>query len=124
MARPEFTVSVVPHYIAAQSDPEQQRYVFAYTVTIRNTGDITAQLISRHWIITDGNQRVEEVRGAGVVGAQPVLKPGEAFEYTSGCPLPTPLGTMRGIYHCRAENGSLFEAAIPEFVLSVPRVLH
>jgi ApaG protein len=124
MPRPEFTVSAVPRYIAAQSDPDNDQYVFAYTITVRNTGDITAKLVSRHWIITDAHQRVEHVRGDGVVGEQPILKPGEAFEYTSGCPLPTPVGTMRGTYHCVAEDGTRFEAAIPEFVLSAPRALH
>lgn len=124
MPRPEFTVNVVPRYLAEQSDPDDNRYVFVYTVTIRNTGDVTAQLISRHWVITDGDQRVEHVRGPGVVGEQPVLKPGEAFEYTSGCPLPTPVGTMRGTYHCQAVDGTQFEVPIPEFVLSTPRVLH
>ena len=124
MARPEFTVTVVPRYIASQSDPDEPRFVFAYTVTIRNTGDIAAQLLSRHWIITDGEQRVQEVRGPGVIGEQPTLNPGEAFEYTSGCPLPTPVGTMRGTYHCVAADGTRFAVTIPEFVLSMPRVLH
>jgi ApaG protein len=98
--------------------------MFAYTVTIKNTGDATAQLISRHWFITDGNNNVEEVEGDGVVGEQPILQPGDAFEYTSGCPLPTPVGSMRGIYHCVADDGTQFEAKIPEFVLSMPRALH
>ena len=124
MPRPEFTVTVVPRFMASQSDPDNDEYVFAYTVTVRNTGDITAKLVSRHWIISDANQNVEHVRGEGVVGEQPVLKPGEAFEYTSGCPLPTPVGTMRGTYQCVAEDGTRFDAEIPEFVLSVPRALH
>ena len=124
MARPEFTVTVVPRYLASQSDPDNDQYVFAYTVTVRNTGDIAAKLISRHWIITDGNQNVEHVRGEGVVGEQPVLQPGEAFEYTSGCPLETPVGTMQGSYQCVAADGTKFDAVIPEFVLSMPRVLH
>ena len=118
------SVSVNTTYLAEQSDPAADRYVFAYTITISNTGTVSAQLISRHWIITDGNNAVEEVRGAGVVGEQPVLQPGEAFEYTSGCPLPTPVGSMRGSYQCVADDGTAFEAPIPEFVLSTPRTLH
>jgi ApaG protein len=124
MAIYEFSVSVRPKYLEAHSNPDEQHFVFAYTVTIRNTGERTAQLVSRHWIITDGNNQVEEVRGDGVVGEQPVLKPGESFEYTSGCPLPTPVGSMRGSYHCIAEDGTKFDADIPEFVLSMPRALH
>ncbi len=124
MAKYEFSVDVRPQYLVEHSNPDEEKYVFAYTVTIRNTGEHTAQLISRHWIITDGNNAVEEVRGAGVVGEQPVLKPGEAFEYTSGCPLPTPVGSMRGSYQCVADDGTAFEAQIPEFVLSTPRTLH
>jgi ApaG protein len=124
MAKYEFSVNVRPQYLVEHSNPDEEKYVFAYTVTIRNTGEHTAQLISRHWIITDGNNAIEEVRGAGVVGEQPVLKPGEAFEYTSGCPLPTPVGSMRGSYQCVADDGTAFEAPIPEFVLSTPRTLH
>ena len=124
MAKYEFSVSVRPQYLVEHSNPDEQHYVFAYTVTIRNTGEHTAQLVSRHWIITDANNAVEEVRGEGVVGEQPVLKPGDAFEYTSGCPLPTPVGSMRGSYQCVADDGTAFEAPIPEFVLSMPRTLH
>lgn len=124
MPRHEFTVQVVPRYMAAQSNPDDDQYLFAYTITIENTGDIAAQLISRHWIITDSQQRVEEVRGPGVVGEQPVLQPGESFQYTSHCPLPTPVGTMRGSYQCVAQDGTRFEAQIPEFVLATPHVLH
>jgi ApaG protein len=124
MATYEFSVSVRPQYLDAHSNPEEHHFVFAYTVTIRNTGERTAQLMSRHWIITDANNEVEEVRGDGVVGEQPVLKPGESFEYTSGCPLTTPVGSMRGTYQCVAEDGTAFEATIPEFVLSMPRTLH
>ncbi len=124
MAKYEFSIDVRPQYLVEHSNPDEEKYVFAYTVTIRNTGEHTAQLISRHWIITDGNNAVEEVRGAGVVGEQPVLKPGEAFEYTSGCPLPTPVGSMRGSYQCVADDGTAFEAPIPEFMLSTPRTLH
>jgi ApaG protein len=124
MARHEFTVSVRPRYLPEQSDPSASRYAFAYTVTVRNTGQVAAQLISRHWIITDGEGRIEEVRGEGVVGEQPTLQPGEAFEYTSGCPLATPVGSMSGSYHCVAADGTAFEANIPEFVLAGPRALH
>ena len=124
MAKYEFSINVRPQYLVEHSNPDEQHYVFAYTVTIRNTGEHTAKLMSRHWIITDGNNEVEEVRGEGVVGEQPVLKPGEAFEYTSGCPLPTPVGSMRGSYQCVADDGTAFEAPIPEFVLSMPRTLH
>jgi ApaG protein len=93
-------------------------------VRITNNGQYAAQLISRHWIITDGRQQTQEVRGLGVVGQQPLLAPGETFEYTSGCPLPTPVGTMRGTYHCVGENGVPFEVPIAEFVLAMPRTLH
>jgi len=124
MAHYEFSVSVRPQYLAEHSSPEEQHYLFAYTVTIRNTGDHTAQLVSRHWIITDANNSVEEVRGDGVVGEQPVLQPGQSFEYTSGCPLPTPVGSMRGSYQCVADDGTAFEAPIAEFVLSIPSALH
>jgi ApaG protein len=124
MARYEFSVQVVPRYLPEQSDPDESRYLFAYTVTIRNTGDVAAQLLSRHWIITDGDGQVEEVRGPGVVGEQPLLQPGQAFQYTSGCPLATPVGSMHGSYQCIAEDGTAFEATIPEFVLSAPRALH
>jgi ApaG protein len=124
MAAYEFSVSVRPQYLAEHSNPEEQHFVFAYTVTIRNTGERTAQLVSRHWIITDANNLVEHVRGDGVVGEQPVLRPGESFEYTSGCPLTTPVGSMRGSYQCIAEDGTAFEAMIPEFVLSMPSRLH
>jgi len=120
----DMSVTVVPRYLPEQSDPAQQQYVFAYTVRITNTGSLPAQLISRHWIITDGEQRTEEVRGLGVVGQQPLLPPGESFEYTSGCPLSTPVGTMKGTYHCVGENGVPFEVEIPEFVLAMPRTLH
>jgi ApaG protein len=120
----EIAVSAVPQYIPDQSDPENERYVFAYTITIENIGSVTAQLISRHWIITDASDQVQEVRGLGVVGHQPLLKPGEKFEYTSGCQLATPVGTMRGSYQMTAEDGKQFEAVIPEFTLAIPRVLH
>jgi len=124
MAKYEFSVTVSPRFLAEQSDPVNERYLFAYTIRIVNSGDTTAQLVSRHWIITDANQHVEEVRGPGVVGEQPRLAPGEAFEYTSGCPLPTPFGSMRGSYQCVADDGTSFDVPIPEFLLSVPRTLH
>jgi ApaG protein len=124
MHKYEFTVNAVPYYLAEQSAPDEDQYVFAYKVTIRNTGDVAGQLISRHWIITDGDGQVQEVRGEGVVGKQPKLAPGESFEYTSGCPLPTPVGSMRGSYQCVAADGTEFEVPIPEFVLSMPNRLH
>lgn len=122
--RYEFTVTVETAYIKDQSDEEQNRYVFSYTVTIVNTGSIAAQLISRHWVITDASNSVQEVRGLGVVGEQPLLKPGEQFEYTSGTVLATPVGTMRGSYHMTAEDGEQFDSEIPPFTLAMPRVLH
>ncbi|HJV82429.1 Co2+/Mg2+ efflux protein ApaG [Noviherbaspirillum sp.] len=124
MASYEFTVVVKTQYLAEQSDPDRSNYVFAYTITVKNTGDVAAQLISRHWIIVDGNNRIEEVRGLGVVGHQPLLQPGEQFEYTSGTALATPQGSMVGTYFCVAEDGEQFEAKIPEFILSLPRTLH
>ena len=122
--RYEVSVSAAVQYLPDQSDDKAGRYVFAYTISIRNTGNATAQLISRHWIITDAQGLVQEVRGLGVVGAQPLLQPGESFEYTSGASIATPVGTMRGSYQMVAEDGGRFEASIPEFTLSVPRVLH
>lgn len=124
MAAYEFTVSVRTQYLEEQSDPERGNYVFAYTVSIKNTGQVAAQLISRHWVIVDGNNRIEEVRGLGVVGHQPLLAPGGNFEYTSGTSLATPHGSMTGSYFCVAEDGEQFEAKIPEFILSLPRTLH
>jgi ApaG protein len=124
MAAYEFTVSVKTQYLADQSDPDRSSYVFAYTITIRNTGQIPAQLISRHWIIVDANDHTEEVRGLGVVGHQPFLRPGEQFEYTSGTAIRTPQGSMSGSYFCVAEDGEQFETKIPEFVLTLPRTLH
>ena len=111
-------------YIADQSDPANDRYVFAYTITITNSGSVAAQLISRHWIIADATEKVQEVRGKGVVGEQPHLRPGESFEYTSGSAIATPVGTMRGSYQMVADDGVKFDVAIPEFTLSMPRVLH
>jgi ApaG protein len=123
-SRYDIAVSAATQYLPEQSDEATGRYVFAYTITLRNTGSLAAQLISRHWIITDAQGLVQEVRGLGVVGAQPLLQPGETFEYTSGASIATAVGTMRGSYQMLAEDGARFEAPIAEFTLSVPRVLH
>ena len=127
----QFHVEVQPEYLPEQSEPAQGRYGFAYTITVLNTGQVAAQLVSRHWIIVDGRGHTEEVKGLGVVGQQPLLQPGEAFQYTSGCQLRTPSGTMHGSYFCVAEDGERFEVAIPLFVLDASgadggsaRVLH
>ena len=120
----QIIVSAYPQYVADQSDPEREHYLFAYTIRITNTGTVAAQLISRHWFITDGELRVEEVRGLGVVGEQPLIRPGETYEYSSGCQLETPVGTMHGSYQMVAEDGTSFVAEIPQFTLSIPRVLH
>lgn len=117
-------ISAQVKHLAEQSDEADNRYVFSYTITLTNNGESTVQLISRHWVITDGNSQVQEVRGQGVVGEQPVLKPGQSFGYTSGTVLSTPVGTMTGSYQMVAEDGTKFDAPIPQFVLSVPRVLH
>ena len=122
--RYEFTVSPKVTFLADQSDPDKNHYVFAYTITVTNTGSVAAQLISRHWIITDAEHRVQEVKGQGVVGKQPVLKPGESFEYTSGTSITTSVGTMRGSYQMVAEDGCAFEVPIAPFTLSIPRTLH
>ncbi|MGB4116924.1 MAG: Co2+/Mg2+ efflux protein ApaG [Polaromonas sp.] len=113
----QFSCAVVAQYIPQQSSPDDSVYGFAYTVTITNTGQVTAQLISRHWEIVDANGHVEEVKGLGVVGHQPLLKPGESFQYSSGSRLRTPTGAMHGTYFCVAEDGERFEALIPMFVL-------
>jgi ApaG protein len=117
-------VAAATQFLAEQSDEAAGRFVFAYTITLRNTGSVAAQLISRHWIITDAQGLVQEVRGLGVVGAQPLLEPGQSFEYTSGTAIATPVGTMKGAYQMVAADGTRFDAPIPEFTLSVPRVLH
>ena len=117
-------VEVETRYIEEQSNPEQNYYVFSYTITIQNRGEQGAQLLTRHWVITDSNQKIQEVRGDGVVGEQPLLKPGEQFVYTSGTMLETSVGTMKGSYQMLADDGSHFDATIEEFVLSTPRVLH
>lgn len=112
------------HFLSEQSRPEEDRYVFSYTIRIRNDGALPARLLSRHWIITDDNGKVQEVRGDGVVGEQPWLRPGDEFEYTSGAVLETALGTMHGSYQMLADDGTSFDAPIAPFTLSVPRVLH
>lgn len=117
-------VDVETRYVEEQSLPEQGRYIFAYAVTIQNVGKVPAQLLSRHWIITDANNKTQEVRGEGVVGEQPRLKPGEQFRYTSGTMLATPVGSMQGTYQMIADDGVEFDADIPPFVLSIPRTLH
>jgi ApaG protein len=122
----KYAIAVTAHstYLPDQSDEEDDRYVFAYTIRITNEGNVPAQLMSRHWIITDADNQVQEVRGMGVVGEQPTLGPGDTFEYSSGSSIPTAVGTMRGTYQMVATDGTRFEARIPEFTLSVPRVLH
>ena len=122
--RNNITVDVETQYIEEQSHPDQNYFVFAYTITIQNQGQQAAQLLTRHWVITDSNHKVQEVRGDGVVGEQPVLEPGEQFVYTSGTMIETSVGTMKGSYLMRADDGSKFDASIEEFVLSTPRVLH
>jgi len=124
MSRPAFTVSVKVSYLAEQSQPEQSVWAFAYTVSIVNSGDITAQLVARHWVITDAAGRTEEVRGLAVVGHQPLLKPGESFEYTSWTRIATPQGSMRGTFFCMTEEARPFEAPIDEFMLARPEHLH
>jgi ApaG protein len=122
--RYEMTVTPVAAFLADQSDPAKNQYAFTYTITITNTGDVAAKLVSRHWIITDADHKVQEVKGLGVVGQQPLLKPGESFEYTSGASIPTAVGTMHGSYQMMAADGMAFDAPIPLFTLSVPRTLH
>ncbi|MGK9065874.1 Co2+/Mg2+ efflux protein ApaG [Stutzerimonas chloritidismutans] len=122
--RYQIEVSAIPEYVAAQSQPEQNRYAFAYTITIENKGQLTAQLLSRHWIITDGDGQVQEVRGAGVVGEQPVIAPGQRHVYTSGTLMASRVGTMQGSYQMLAEDGHRFDAEIAPFRLAVPGALH
>lgn len=111
-------------YLEGESIPAQNRYVFTYTITIRNESAETAQLLTRHWVITDGNGQVQEVHGEGVVGETPHIEPGHAFQYTSAAMLGTPVGTMEGAYQMRSDSGELFDAQIPAFTLAVPRTLH
>jgi ApaG protein len=126
MADKKYDIQVATRtaFIPDQSDVDNGRYVFAYTITITNTGTVPAQLVSRHWIITDSNNQVQEVKGMGVVGEQPLLRPRESFQYTSGTAIATPVGTMRGSYQMVADDGVQFDAPIPEFTLSMPRILH
>ena len=124
MAQPQFTCSVAVRPLPEQSQPDAGQYAFAYTVTIHNTGDVTGQLIARHWVITDARGHTEEVRGLAVVGHQPVLKPGEQFEYTSWTRLNTPNGTMRGTFFCMTEDAHPFDTPIAEFGLTLASSLH
>lgn len=120
----QIQIDVRTVYLPGQSAPDQNRYVFAYTITITNSGSVPARLVTRHWIITDANDQTREVRGEGVVGEQPYLLPGTSFQYTSGTILETPVGTMRGSYQMIADDGTKFDAEIPLFTLSIPRTLH
>jgi len=124
MPHPELTSTVAVRHLPEQSDPATGQHAFAYTVTVRNSGDVTAQLIARHWVITDAAGHTEEVRGLAVVGHQPLLKPGESFEYTSWVPLATKQGTMRGTFFCITEDARWFEAPVPEFTLALASSLH
>src|SRR5690625_364389 len=124
MEKPNVIVQVTPQYVAEQSDPEKNQYTLAYRVNIENKTKHAIPVSSRHWVITDGAGKVEEVRGLGVVGQQPLIPPGQGFEYTSGCPLTTPVGTMEGTYYCVDEQGIPFDLPIERFVLSMPRTLH
>lgn len=120
----DIQVSVKTSYLAAQSMPHEQRYVYTYTITIANNSDESAQLISRHWLITDANEKLQEVQGTGVVGEQPHIKPGESYTYTSGVILETETGLMEGTYHMRADDGAMFDAEIPPFALVPPHAIH
>lgn len=120
----QIQIDVRTVYLPGQSAPDQNRYVFAYTITITNSGSVPARLVTRHWIITDANEQTREVRGEGVVGEQPYLLPGTSFQYTSGTILETSVGTMRGSYQMIADDGTQFDAEIPVFTLSIPRTLH
>ena len=122
--RYQVDVNVQSFFIPEQSRPDDQQFVFAYTVTIHNTGQIPVKLLTRHWVITDGDGKVEEVRGDGVVGEQPHIAPGDAFRYTSGAVLETPVGSMHGSYHMRADDGTEFDAPIPAFGLAQPQRIH
>lgn len=120
----DIAISVDTHFLSDQSEPTDNRYAFAYTITIANRGSVGARLLSRHWIITDDNGKVSEVRGDGVIGEQPWMRPGENYRYTSGAVLETALGTMRGSYQMVADDGTHFAADIPMFLLTTPRTLH
>jgi ApaG protein len=123
-ANPRIRVEVETSYVEEQSDPRDKRFVFSYTITIRNEGQVPARLLTRHWIITDANGNVKETRGDGVVGEQPYLKPGQGFRYSSGAVIETPVGTMQGSYQMVADDGATFDAAIPAFRLAMPGMLH
>jgi len=120
----DIKIQVATSYVDDETEPDSERYVFAYTITISNSGDVAAQLISRHWIITDANGKVQEVNGDGVVGEQPLLNPGEEFRYSSGAVLETPVGAMQGLYRMEADGGAGFDALIAPFTLAVPGLLH
>ena len=120
----DIRIHVATDYIDDQSEPDADRYVFAYTITISNDGEVPATLLSRHWIITDANGKVQEVNGDGVVGEQPHLDPGERFRYSSGAVLETPVGAMQGLYRMETDSGSSFDAPIEPFTLAVPGLLH
>ena len=117
-------IKAVSRFLPDQSDLPENRYVFAYHITITNRSEQTVKLLTRHWIITDAEDKVQEVRGEGVIGQQPVLRPGESFEYTSGCSIATPVGTMKGSYFMEADDGRQFDAPVAEFTLAMPRTLH
>ncbi len=123
-SRNDIRIQVATNYVDEQSEPDADRYVFAYTITIRNSGTVPATLMSRHWVITDANGKVQEVSGDGVVGEQPHLEPGEEFRYSSGAVLETPVGAMQGLYRMQADNGDNFDALIAPFTLAVPGMLH
>ena len=123
-AQHKIRVDVDTSYLEDQSDPKERRYVFSYTITIRNEGNVPARLLTRHWIITDSNGKVQEVRGEGVVGEQPYLKPGQGFRYSSGAVLETPVGAMQGSYQMLADDGAHFDAPIAPFTLAMPGLLH
>ena len=124
MEQHQFEVRVKVQYLPEESDADKQLFAFAYTITIRSVGQVPAQLVGRHWVITDSEGDVQEVRGLGVVGQQPLLRPGEQFEYTSWATLPTPIGTMRGEFLCITEDAQYFQTPVPEFALAMPRTLH
>lgn len=127
MQKPEdahIDVNVETHYIAEQSSPDEDRYIFSYTITLNNTGKVAAKLLTRHWLINDANGNVQEVHGEGVVGEQPYLRPGDSFQYTSGTVIETPVGSMEGSYQMLTDNGKTFDARIPAFTLSLPNALH
>lgn len=117
-------VEAIPQFIEAQSAPDHDRFVFAYTITITNAGLVPAKLLTRHWLITDANGKVQEVSGEGVIGEHPYLRPGESFRYTSGALIETPVGVMQGKYVMRSDEGDQFNAVIPRFTLAIPRTLH